>query len=97
MPLIAPQLRSERQVLSLKVDVRLLALLKHYTEFIDSAQDYVTCQALLVAFSKDPDFLAWLRAHYPADADHLRALLHERPSVPTATRATGADSRSTKA
>ena len=96
MPLIAPQLRAERQVLSLKVDVRLLVVLKHYTEFIESAQDYVISQALLVAFSKDPDFLSWLEAHYPADADQLRALLHERPSPRPARRGTATAARSTE-
>jgi hypothetical protein len=46
MPLFAPQLESDRQVLSVKTDVRLPTLLKNDTDFIASAQDYVASQAL---------------------------------------------------
>ena len=89
MPLIAPQRKSDRQVLSVKVDVRLLALLKHYTEFITSAQDYVTSQALLVTFSKDTDFQAWLQGTSPDDVVQLRALVAERPSPAASRRVAG--------
>jgi hypothetical protein len=85
MPLIAPQIRPDRQVLSVKVDVRVLTLLKHYTEFITSAQDYVTTQALVVTFAKDADFQAWLHEAHPDDVAQLRAILAERPS-PAASR-----------
>jgi hypothetical protein len=42
MPLIAPQRRPDRHVLSVKVHVRVLTLLRHYTDFIPSGQGNVT-------------------------------------------------------
>ena len=93
MPLIAPQLRADRQVLSVKVDVRVLTLLKHYTEFITSAQDYVMTQALVVTFSKDADFQAWLLETHPDDVVQLRALQAERPSTPANRRVAASPTR----
>ena len=93
MPLIAPQLRADRQVLSVKVDVRVLTLLKHYTEFITSAQDYVTTQALVVTFSKDTDFQAWLLETHPDDVAQLRALVAERPSTSASRRVAASPTR----
>ena len=93
MPLIAPQRKLDRQVLSVKVDVRLLTLLKHYTEFITSAQDYVTSQALLVTFSKDTDFQAWLQGTSPDDVVQLRALVAERRSPATNRRVAATPTR----
>lgn len=78
MSLIAPLVKSERQILSFRVDIRILALLKQYTEFIESPQDYVAAQALLVTFSKDAQFQAWLQEKAPENLAHLRALLAER-------------------
>jgi hypothetical protein len=78
MSLIAPQLKSDRQALSFKVDVRILGLLKQYAEFIESPQDYVAGQALLVTFAKDTHFHVWLQQKAPDDLAHLRALLAER-------------------
>jgi hypothetical protein len=95
MPLIAPQLRPDRQVLSVKVDIRILTLLKHYTDFITSAQDYVTSQALLVTFSKDADFQTWLRETHPDDLAQLRVLLAERQSPAVSRRAAATSTRHT--
>lgn len=72
MSLIAPQLRSDRQALSFNVDVRILGLLKQYAAFIESPQDYVAGQALLVTFAKDTHLHGWLQQKAPDDLAHLR-------------------------
>jgi len=41
MPLIAPQVRQDRQPVTHKLDIRLVTLLKHYAEFIASSPDLI--------------------------------------------------------
>lgn len=89
MPLIAPQIRQDRQTVSLKLEVRLLTLLKLYAECISSSPDYVLNQALLVAFSSDREFQDWLLATHPEDAGHLRALVDEQPRAEPVGRLRG--------
>lgn len=93
MPLIAPQRKPDRQPLSVKVDTRLLTVLKAYTAFIASTLEYVLNEAVLVTFTADREFQAWLAAHRPAEWQALQALrdehrtpaaLRRRPPVATA-------------
>ena len=95
MPLIAPQLKPARHPLSVKIDTRLLTLLKAYTAFISSGLEYVLNEALLVTFVTDRDFQTWLAADRPEDLHLLKALMAEhrlpgggrrRPSAPPPSR-----------
>jgi hypothetical protein len=89
MSLIAPQLRQERQALTIKLDVRLLTLLQHYAEFITSSPEYVLSQALLVAFGHDEQFRVWLVEHHPEDANRVRELASEKPPAEPVGRLRG--------
>ena len=89
MSLIAPQIRQDRQPVTLKIDVRLLALLKHYAEFITSSPEYILNQALLVAFSSDRDFQQWLVGTHPEDGSRLRELAAEQPRAESVGRLRG--------
>ena len=86
MPLIAPQLRQDRQPVTLKLDVRLMTLLKHYGEFIASSPDYIVNQALLVAFGSDPEFTRWLGRTHPEDAGRIQELADEQPRAEAPAR-----------
>jgi hypothetical protein len=97
MSLIAPQLRPDRQPVTVKLDVRLLTLLKHYAEFIASSPDYIVNQALLVAFGHDPQFVEWLADHHPEDGDRLGELAAEQPRAEPAGRLRGRPAAWTKA
>ena len=81
MPLIAPQKKHERLVFAVKLDVRLIAMVKAYAECITSTQEYVTSQALLTTFAIDKDFHNWLKHNRPSDAEALQQLLAERPAT----------------
>ncbi len=81
MPMIAPQRKPDRQTLTVKLDARLLALLKAYAECIASSQEYVVNEALLAMFAVDKDFRAWLDQVRRPDAQALRAVLAERPAA----------------
>ena len=85
MPLIRPQRKPDRQPLSVKVDTRLLTVLKAYTTFIASTLEYVLNEAVLVTFSADREFQAWLAAERPQDWHALQALRDEH-RAPVATR-----------
>ena len=78
MPLIAPQLKHAREAINVRLDVRILALLKAYAEFIESSQEYVLNQFLVVAFAQDRDFQGWLATTHPDEAAHLEDLAGER-------------------
>ena len=85
MPLIAPQVRQDRQPVTHKLDIRLVTLLKHYAEFIASSPDYIVNQALFVAFSSDPEFKRWRRTH-PEDAGRIQELADEQPRAEAIAR-----------
>ena len=79
MTLIAPQRRPERQLVSIKLDVRVLALLKAYGECIASTQEHVISEALVATFAADRDFHEWMIQAARAEAQGLASLLAERP------------------
>jgi len=81
MPLIAPQKKHERLAFAVKLDVRLIAMVKAYAECITSTQEYVTSQALLTTFATDADFYKWLEQNRPSEAEALEDLLAERPAT----------------
>jgi hypothetical protein len=68
-------------------------LLKHCTDSITSAQDYVTIQALVVVFSKDADFQSWFHEARPNGVAQLLALLADRPSTPANRRVAASPTR----
>jgi hypothetical protein len=86
MPLIAPQVRQDRQPVTHKLDIRLVTLLKHYAEFIASSPDYIVNQALLVAFGSDPEFKRWLGRTHPEDAGRIQELADEQPRAEAIAR-----------
>ena len=61
MPFIPRQVKPPaRQVISCKVPAETATLLKRYAEFLDSTQEYVVNETLLVAFRRDKEFQEWL-------------------------------------
>ena len=61
MPFIPRQVKPPaRQMLTCKVPTETATLLKRYAEFLDSTQEYVVNETLLVAFRRDKEFQAWL-------------------------------------
>ena len=78
MPFIPRQVKPPaRQVLTCKVPEETATLLKRYAEFLDSTQDYVVNETLLMAFRRDKEFQEWL-AGRPAVS-----LQHGQDPVPT--------------
>ena len=51
-----------RIAITCKVPEDLATLLKRYAEFLDSTQEYIVTETLRLAFTKDKEFQAWLRA-----------------------------------
>lgn len=69
MSLIAPQPKArEKEQLTVRLERPTYELLKRYCEFIESTQDYVLNQALVLTFQRDKAFNEWLVAH-PNGAD----------------------------
>jgi hypothetical protein len=64
MALIEKKLVTERETASYKLDRRTVELVKYYAEFIDSPQEYVVNETLLLMFRKDKDFRDWLTANH---------------------------------
>lgn len=63
MPFIPRQVKPPaRQVITCKLPEETATLLKRYAEFLDSTQEYVVNETLLVAFRRDKEFQAWLAA-----------------------------------
>ena len=61
MPFIPRQVKPPaRQMLTCKVPTETATLLKRYAEFLDSTQEYVVNETLLVAFRRDKEFQEWL-------------------------------------
>ena len=63
MPFIPRQVKPPpRQAITCKLPEETADLLKRYAEFLDSTQEYVVNETLLVAFRRDKEFQAWLTA-----------------------------------
>lgn len=60
MPLIHAQTKKTREAVTVKLDVATIEQLRAYSEFIDSTQEHVVNEALLLTFRKDKDFQDWL-------------------------------------
>ena len=61
MPFIPRQVKPPaRQMITCKVPTETATLLKRYAEFLDSTQEYVVNETLLVAFRRDKEFQDWL-------------------------------------
>jgi len=60
MPIITSQPKKSREAVTVKLDKSTIEQLKLYAEFIDSTQEHVVNEALLLAFKKDKDFREWL-------------------------------------
>jgi len=55
--------RIPKQTLSIRIDPELKNLLDKYCCFIQSGRHHVVAEALLLAFERDSEFQAWLKAH----------------------------------
>lgn len=63
MPFIPRQVKPPaRQVITCRLPEETTILLKRYAEFLDSTQEYVVNETLLVAFRRDKEFQEWLAA-----------------------------------
>jgi len=62
MALIDKKLVTERETVSYKLDRTTIELVKFYSEFIGSPQEYVVNESLRFMFRKDKEFKAWLTA-----------------------------------
>ena len=60
MALIASQLKRTRDTVSVKLDTTTIEQLKLYAEFIDSTQEHVVNEALILTFKRDKEFQTWL-------------------------------------
>lgn len=61
MSLIAPQAKATaKDQLTVRLERPVNQLLKRYSTFIESSQDYVLNQALFFFFQKDKEFAKWL-------------------------------------
>ena len=60
MPLIPSQPKRVREAVTVKLDKATIDQLKLYAEFIDSTQEHVVNEALVLTFKKDKDFQDWL-------------------------------------
>ncbi len=60
MPLIHSQVKKNREAVTVKLDKTVIEQLKLYAEFIDSTQEHVVNEALLLTFRKDKDFQEWV-------------------------------------
>ncbi len=63
MPFIPRQVKPPaRQALTCRLPEETATLLKRYADFLDSTQEYVVNETLLVAFRRDKEFQEWLAA-----------------------------------
>ena len=69
MPLIQSQLKRSREAVTVKLDKTIIDELKLYAEFIDSTQEHVVNEALVLTFKKDKDF--HVAADLTGQANHL--------------------------
>jgi len=61
VPFIPRQVKPPpRQAITCKLPEETATLLKRYAEFLDSTQEYVVNETLLVAFRRDKEFQEWL-------------------------------------
>src|SRR5258705_10387502 len=66
MPFIPRQVKPPaRLTITCKLPQETATLLKRYAEFLDSTQEYVVNETLLVAFRRDKEFQDWLAAPPP--------------------------------
>ena len=70
MPIITSQPKKSREAVTVKLDKSTIEQLKLYAEFIDSTQEHVVNEALLLAFKKDKEFHTWLEAKKEAPKPH---------------------------
>jgi len=64
MPLIPPQVKPPARVaITHRLPEETVSLLKRYAQFLDSTQEYVVNETLCLAFRRDKEFQAWLKAN----------------------------------
>jgi predicted transcriptional regulator len=59
MPLIQTQQKKSREAITVKLDKAVVEQLKLYAKFIDSTQEHVVNEALVLTFRKDKEFQDW--------------------------------------
>ena len=63
MPFIPRQVKPPaRQAITCRLPEETAILLKRYADFLDSTQEYVVNETLLVAFRRDKEFQEWMAA-----------------------------------
>jgi hypothetical protein len=62
MPLIASQVKKQREPVTVKLDKVVIEQLRLYAKFIDSTQEHIVNEALALTFRKDKDFQDWLES-----------------------------------
>ena len=72
MPFIPRQVKPPARIaVTCKLPQQVASLLKCYSEFLDSSQEYVVTETLQLAFRKDREFQAWLTTTHPDVATAL--------------------------
>jgi hypothetical protein len=71
VPLIAKELRIERETLPFRLPKELATKVSLYARFIDSSRDYVVVRILEYVIGRDREFAAWLKEHGPDAAQAL--------------------------
>ena len=74
MPLIASQPKKNREAVTVKLEKSLIDQLKLHSEFIDSTQEHVINEALLLTFKKDKDFQGWLETRKESPKRHASTI-----------------------
>ena len=73
MSLIPAQTKKVREAVTVKLDKSVIDHLKLYAVFIDSTQEHVVNEALLLTFRKDKDFQDWLTSQETGAANGTTA------------------------
>ena len=73
MALIESVARIERLAVSFKLPKDVYEQLRAYAKYIDSPQEHVVTEALLIVFRKDKEFQEWLATPTGQDARTMRA------------------------
>ena len=73
MSLIPAQTKKVREAVTVKLDKSVIDQLKLYAVFIDSTQEHVVNEALVLTFRKDKDFQDWIASQKTGAANGTTA------------------------
>jgi hypothetical protein len=93
VPLIAKELRIERETFPFRLPKELAAKIGLYARFLDSSRDYVVTRIIEYVIGRDREFAAWLKEHggdaaqAPASTDAVKRHAGRPRTAPTTQEA----------